>query len=61
MIFIGFSALAPRNATAILALMASAVAVSGAILLILELNQPFDGLIRISSQPMHNALHQFAK
>jgi hypothetical protein len=60
-IFLGFSVLAPPNATAILALVVSALAVSGAIFLILELDQPFDGLIRISSEPMLNALHQFAK
>src|SRR6266700_6991416 len=29
--------------------------------LILELDQPFGGLIRISSEPMLNALHQLAK
>jgi hypothetical protein len=60
-IFVGFSVLAPPNATAILALMFSALAVSGAIFLIMELDQPFDGLIRISSQPMVNALNQLAK
>jgi hypothetical protein len=60
-IFLGFSTLAPPNATVILALMISALAVAGAIFLILELDQPFDGLIRISSEPMLNALHQFAK
>jgi hypothetical protein len=57
-IFIGFSVLAPANATAILALMVSALAVSGAIFLILELDEPFGGLIGISSEPMLNALHQ---
>lgn len=60
-IFLGFSVLAPPNATTILALMISALAVSGAILLILELDQPFNGLIRISSEPMLNALHQIDK
>jgi len=60
-IFLGFSVLAPPNATAIVALMISALAVSGAIFLILELDQPFGGLIRISSEPMLNALHQLAK
>jgi len=57
-IFVGFSVIAPRNATAILALMLSALAVSGAIFLILELDQPFGGFIGISSEPMVNALHQ---
>jgi hypothetical protein len=60
-IFLGFSVLAPPNPTAILALIASAVAVSGAILLILELDEPFGGLIGISSEPMLNALHQIGK
>jgi hypothetical protein len=60
-IFLGFSVLAPPNATAILALIVSALAVSGAIFLILELDQPFSGTIRISSEPMLNALHQIAK
>jgi len=60
-IFVGFSVLAPPNVTTMLALTISALAVSGAIFLILELDQPFDGVIRISSEPMLNALHQFAK
>jgi hypothetical protein len=60
-IFLGFSVLAPPNATVISALMVSALAVSGAIFLILELDQPFGGVIRISSEPMLNALHQLAQ
>ena len=60
-IFLGFSVLAPPNTTVIFALMVSALAVSGAIFLILELDQPFGGLIRISSEPMLNALNQLAK
>jgi hypothetical protein len=57
-IFLGFSVLAPPNATAILALTVSALAVSGAIFLILELDEPFGGLIGISREPMLKALHQ---
>ena len=60
-IFMGFSTLAPPNVTAIFALIVSAVAVSGAIFLILELDQPFGGVIRISSEPMVNALSQIAQ
>jgi hypothetical protein len=60
-IFLGFSVLAPANPTVIFALMVSALAVSGAIFLILELDQPFSGVLRISSEPMVNALSQFAK
>src|SRR5260370_28154583 len=60
-IFIGFSVLAPPNATTVFALMISALAVSGAIFLILELDQPFGGLIVLSSYSMLKALHQLAK
>jgi hypothetical protein len=60
-IFLGFSVLAPSNPTSMFALIISAVAVSGAIFLILELDQPFGGFLRISSEPMVNALHQFGK
>jgi hypothetical protein len=59
-IFLGFSILAPGNATVIFALVVSALAVSGAIFLILELDQPFGGLIGISSEPMVYALQQMA-
>ena len=41
---------------AILALSLAALSVSGAIFVILELDQPFDGVIHISSEPMRNAL-----
>ena len=57
-IFLGFSVLAPPNVTASLALTVSALAVSGAIFLILELDEPFGGVIGISREPMLNALHQ---
>jgi hypothetical protein len=60
-IFLSFSLLAPPNATATLALLVSALSVAGAIFLILELDHPFGGLIKISSQPMLHALSQFAK
>jgi hypothetical protein len=60
-IFFGFSLLAPPNATTTLALVASAFSVAGAIFLILELDHPFGGLIRIPSEPMINVLSHLAK
>jgi hypothetical protein len=42
-------------------MMVSALAVAGAIFLILEMDHPFSGLVRISSEPMVNALSQSAK
>ena len=60
-IFFGFSLLAPPNATTTLALIASAFSVACAIFLILELDQPFGGLIRIPSEPMINVLERPVK
>jgi hypothetical protein len=60
-IFFGFSVIAPPNATTMLALVASAFSVACAIFLILELDQPFGGLIHIPSEPLINAMRHVAK
>jgi hypothetical protein len=60
-IFFGFSLVAPPNATTTLALVASAFSVACAIFLILELDQPFGGLIHIPSEPLINVLNHLAK
>jgi hypothetical protein len=43
----------------VIALMLAALAVSGSLFLILELDQPFGGLIQISSQPFIDARQHF--
>jgi len=58
MMSLAFSLIAPPNATANFAMIASAMCVSGAIFLILEMNNPFDGVGRISKEPMLNVLRQ---
>jgi hypothetical protein len=60
-IFLGFSLVAPPNATTTLALVASAFSVACAVFLILELDHPLSGLIRIPSEPMINVLNKLAK
>jgi len=60
-IFLGFSVVAPPNATTTLALVASAFSVACAVFLILELDHPLGGLIRIPSEPMINVLNHLAK
>jgi hypothetical protein len=60
-IFLGFSLVAPPNTTTTLALVASAFSVACAIFLILELDHPFGGLIRIPSEPMLKTLNTLAK
>ena len=61
LIFLSFSLLAPPNPTATMALIASTLSVAGAIFLILEMDLPFEGMIRISSQPMLRAISHLAK
>jgi len=60
-IFFGFSVIAPPNATTMLASVASAFSVACAIFLILELDQPFGGLIHIPSEPITNVLSHLVK
>ncbi len=54
--FASFGVFAPRNRTVVAALLVSALSVAGAVFLVLELDQPFDGLIRVSSDPVRNAV-----
>ncbi|MFO0826757.1 MAG: hypothetical protein U0572_01300 [Phycisphaerales bacterium] len=60
-IFMSFSLIAPRNPTAIIALLVSAFSVAVALFLILELDRPFGGLIQLSSEPMRRAIEQMGK
>ena len=55
-IFISFGLFAPFNATVVASLFVSALSVSGAIFLILEMYGPYSGLIQISSAPLRAAL-----
>lgn len=58
MLFLGFGLLAPRNATVVGAFLIGAVSVSAAMFLIMELNQPFDGLLRVPDTPLRIVLRQ---
>ncbi|MEI6065746.1 MAG: hypothetical protein WCP96_00260 [Methylococcaceae bacterium] len=60
-LFVQFGLLAPRNLTAKSALFICALSVSGAIYLILELNNPLEGTIKVSSTPLHKALSLIEK
>jgi hypothetical protein len=55
-IFASFGLFSRLNPTVITALFIFALSPSGAIFLILELGQPFEGLLQISSAPLRNAL-----
>jgi hypothetical protein len=56
MLHMSFGLFAPSNATVIIVLLVCALSVSGAIFLILEMNHPLTGFIKVSSAPMLKAL-----
>ena len=59
--FTSFGLYAPRNATVMSVLFVAALSVAGAVFLLLELDGPFDGIIRVSSSPMQFALEHLDK
>lgn len=56
MLHISFGLLAARNATVITVLLISALSVSGAMFIILEMDHPLDGMLKVSSAPLRKAL-----
>jgi hypothetical protein len=60
-IFASFGLYAPFNATVIVALVISAIAVSSAIFIMLEMYTPFSGVLRISPEPVFEALQQLGR
>jgi hypothetical protein len=61
LIFGSFGLLAPRNATVVAVLFLCALSVAGSLFLILEMDQPFDGLMKVSSAPLRYALAQLGR
>jgi hypothetical protein len=55
-IFASFGLNAPRNATVVVAFLVCSLAIGGSIFLILEMDNPFHGAMKVSSQPMRSAL-----
>ena len=55
-LFAGFTLFSPINPTSAGVLMVIALSAAGAIFLILELNQPFSGLMQLSPEPLRKAL-----
>ena len=56
MLFASFGLFSPRNATVITVLFVCACSVSAAIFLVLEMNRPLTGIIRVSDAPLLKAL-----
>jgi Protein of unknown function (DUF4239) len=55
-LFASFGLFAPRNATVVAALLFCALSVAGSTFLILEMDRPLEGLLKISSAPLRYAL-----
>ncbi len=55
-LFVGFGLFTRFNLTVSTALLVGALSVAGAVFLILEMNQPYRGIMQISSAPVRNAL-----
>jgi hypothetical protein len=60
-IFVSFGLFAPFNGSVIAALLVCALSVAGAIYLIDEMDQPYGGLIKISSAPLRTVLDQLGQ
>ena len=60
-IFASFGLFAPRNATVVAVLVLCALSASGAIFLILEMDRPFEGLMKVSDVPLRYALSQLGR
>jgi hypothetical protein len=58
---VSFGLFAPRNGTVITVLFISALSVSGAIFIILDMTHPLQGVIKVSSEPMRKALEQLGQ
>lgn len=54
--FASFGLYAPRNATVVVVLCVAAISVAAAVFLILELDSPFEGVIKVSSGPFQYAV-----
>ena len=60
-IFASFGLFAPNNASVVVALSLGALSVAAAIYLMVELDQPYSGFIRLSDTPLRSALEQLGR
>jgi Protein of unknown function (DUF4239) len=61
MLFATFGLFAPPNVTVIVVLLVCALSVSGALFLILEMNRPLEGMMKVSGAPLYKALDQLGR
>jgi hypothetical protein len=59
--FVSFGLFASRNPTVMAALLVGAISVAGAVYLILEMDSPFSGVLRLSEAPMRAVIEQLGR
>jgi hypothetical protein len=55
-LFVSFGLFAPRNMLVVIALLVGALSIAGAVVLIVDMDSPFEGMIVVSADPMQEAL-----
>jgi len=60
-IFVTLGLFSPRNGTAYTIIFICALSVATAIFLVLELDQPFEGVLKVSDLPMRSALAEIGR
>jgi hypothetical protein len=55
-IFASFGLFSPRNATVLIVMFLCSLSAAGSLYLILEMDQPYSGIMKISSEPMRKAI-----
>jgi hypothetical protein len=60
-IFVSFGLFAPRNSTVLCTFFVSALAVTTAIFLIVQMNDPFTGILKLPATPIRAAFDQLGK
>ena len=58
LLFASFGLFSRANVTIIVTLLVCALSVSGAVFLVLEMDRPFSGMVKISSAPLRGVLAQ---
>lgn len=61
LLFASFGLLAPRNGTVVATLFVCALAVSGAMVLVIDMDHPYQGLVRASTSPLDMALTRLGR
>ena len=61
LIFASFGYCAPRNAVVVSSLVVSSLLIAGAIYLILDMDEPFDGMIQVSPEPLQRVVAELGR